>query len=115
MTTSNIDTEPSFLITEDLASQLGTIQPDSITSRTLFRRGRVKAVLFGFAAGQELSEHTSTRRAVLQFVSGRAEVTLGAERVHAGAGTLIEMEPNLSHSVSALTDVVMLLLMIDES
>jgi quercetin dioxygenase-like cupin family protein len=115
MTPSNMDTSPAFLLTEDLASHLGTIKPDSITSRTLFRRGRLKAVLFGFAEGQELSEHTSTRRAVLQFVSGRAEVTLGEERLQAEAGTLIEMEPSLPHSITAMTDVVMLLLMIDES
>jgi len=104
-----------FLQVEDVETLVGEIKPDSITSRTIFREGSVKAVVFGFAKGQELSEHTSTKRAVLHFVSGEADVMLGEERVSAGANTLIHMEPNLPHSVSALSDVVMLLYLIDES
>jgi hypothetical protein len=42
----------------DLAAK---VQPpsDGTLSRTLYQDDRLKVVLFGFAAGQELSEHTA--------------------------------------------------------
>ena len=43
---------------------------DGILSRTLYDDEGLKAVLFGFGAGQELSEHTSTMPAILQFLAG---------------------------------------------
>jgi quercetin dioxygenase-like cupin family protein len=42
--------------------------PDGTLSRTIHQDERLKAVLFGFAAGQELSEHTSSRPAVMHFL-----------------------------------------------
>lgn len=90
------------------------IAPDSIVSRTVSNTNGVRIILFGFAPGQELSEHTSTRRALLQFVQGEAEVTLGTAHFTAQAGAFAVMEPNLPHSIRALTTTVMLLIMIDD-
>ena len=72
---------------------------------------QVKAILFGFAAGQELSEHTASQPAVLHFLQGEAELTLGDDEMEAQAGTWVHMPPNLAHSVVAKTPVVMLLLL----
>jgi quercetin dioxygenase-like cupin family protein len=96
----------------DLAAELPEIPPDSIISRTIFSEGQLKAILFGFAEGQELSEHTSTQEALLYFVQGEADLTLGGERQTARQGTWVRMEPNLAHSVLARTPLVMLLLML---
>ena len=89
------------------------IAPDSIVSRTVHQAGGVRVILFGFAPGQELSEHTSTKRAMLHFLKGEAEVTLGPDHFTAQAGAYAVMEPNLAHSVRALTETVMLLVMVD--
>jgi hypothetical protein len=43
------------------------IPPESIVSRTVYRDKTVKAVLFGFAAGEGLSEHTAAQAAILYF------------------------------------------------
>ena len=43
----------------NLPVQLPTLESDSILSRTIYNDNQVKAVLFTFAAGQELSEHTA--------------------------------------------------------
>jgi quercetin dioxygenase-like cupin family protein len=99
----------------DLHAELPDIPPDSIISRTLFSDGRVNATLFGFAAGQELTEHTSTKRALLHVVSGEAQLTLGADKLEASAGAFADMPANLPHSISAKTNMVMLLLLIDET
>jgi quercetin dioxygenase-like cupin family protein len=99
----------------DLHAELPDIPPDSIISRTLFSDGRVNATLFGFAAGQVLTEHTSTKRALLHVVSGEAQLTLGADTHEASAGAFVDMSANLPHSIAAKTNAVMLLLLIDEA
>ena len=100
-----------FLI-DDLLAQLPEIAPDSIVSRTFYSDDRLKAILFGFAAGQELSEHTAARPAILHFLQGEARLTLGDQAASAGPGTWVHMPPHLPHSIYAETTVVMLLVMV---
>ncbi|HIC90113.1 MAG TPA: cupin domain-containing protein [Anaerolineae bacterium] len=83
-----------------------------MVSRTFYADDQVKAVLFGFAAGQELSEHTASQPAILYFVQGEAHLTLGDDSMEAKAGTWVHMPPQLPHSIVAKTPVVMLLLLI---
>jgi quercetin dioxygenase-like cupin family protein len=71
-------------------------------------------VLFGFAAGQELSEHTASTPAIMHFLHGEADVTLGPEKVSAAPGTWIHMTPQLPHSIRALTPVRLLLLLLKD-
>jgi quercetin dioxygenase-like cupin family protein len=96
----------------DLGEQIQEIEPDTIVSRSLYSDSQVKAILFGFAPGQELSEHTSTRRAMLYFVRGEAQITLGSDTMEARTGAYVDMPPNLPHSILAKSEVIMLLLMV---
>ncbi len=85
--------------------------PDKgILSRTLFNDDRLKAVLFGFGQGEEISEHTASMPAVLHFLRGEARLTLGGETIEARPGTWVHMPKGLRHSIQAKTPVVMLLL-----
>jgi quercetin dioxygenase-like cupin family protein len=97
---------------DHIDQQLGEIPADSIISRTLHNSPELKVILFGFAPGQELSEHTAARPALLHFLRGDARLTLGKESYVATAGTFVQMQPHLPHSVYAQTEVVMLLLML---
>jgi quercetin dioxygenase-like cupin family protein len=81
-------------------------------SRTLLHDERIKVVLFNFCAGQELSEHTASTAAIMHFLSGEADLTLGPDAVVAGPGTWIHMPPQLPHSIRAKTPVVMLLTLV---
>ena len=85
---------------------------DGILTRTLHQDERLKVVLFGFSAGQELSEHTAASPAIMHFVRGEADVTLGAEKMAAGANSWFHMPPQMPHSVVARAPVVMLLLLL---
>lgn len=85
---------------------------DGILSRTIFQDEQIKAVVFGFGPGQELSEHTAARPAMLYFVQGEARVGLGDDVVAAGPGTWIHMPPHLRHSIHATTPTVMLLVLL---
>jgi hypothetical protein len=58
----------------------GAVPPSGILSRTLHADRDVRAIVFGFAAGEELSEHTSSRAAIIQVLSGGFDLTLGEER-----------------------------------
>ena len=95
----------------DISDLVTEVPDDSIVSRTFYTDDRVKVILFGFAAGQELSEHTASQPAVLHFLQGEADLTLGDDEMEAQPGTWVHMPPNLAHSVVAKTPVVMLLLL----
>lgn len=102
-----------FEFIADLAASITDIPQAGIVSRTVFKNPHVKAVMFGFDSGQELSEHTSTHPAILHVLRGEANLTLGGEARSAGEGAWVYMSPNLPHSVFAKTPVIMLLLMLD--
>jgi quercetin dioxygenase-like cupin family protein len=105
-------TNTPYMLVEHLPGLLDTIKPDSITSRTFYKGDRVKAILFGFDTGQELSEHTSSQTAIIQIVQGDATIILGGDKHELTAGSWIHMPPLLKHSVYAKTPLIMLLLML---
>jgi len=84
---------------------------DGSLSRTVFQDDRLKAVVFGFGQGQELSEHTTAKPAMLFFVKGEATVGLGDDVQEAHTGTWVHMPAGLKHSIKAKTPVVMLVLL----
>ncbi len=96
----------------DLFSQLPEIPSDSILSRTIHNDDQVKVVLFSFAAGQELSEHTASTPAVMHILKGKARLLLGSQLIDAQDGTWVHMPAQLPHSLLAKTPMVMLLLLL---
>ena len=86
--------------------------PNGIVSRTVFRTATSRVVLFGFAAGQELSEHTAAVPAIVHILRGQARLRLGSDEHEAGEGAWARMPARLPHSVLARTPVVMLLLLL---
>ncbi len=97
----------------DLAKEVRP--PDKgILSHTLYNDDRLKAVAFGFAQGEELSEHTASMPAVLHFLQGEAKLTLGDDTVEATPGTWVHMAKGLRHGIQAQTPVVLLLLLLKE-
>lgn len=95
----------------DLAAEIDVFD-DSTISKTLYEGDDLKVVLFGFAAGQELSEHTAAVPAVMHFLEGRARVTLGEEVHGASPNAWIHMPAHLPHSIAAHEPVKMLLLLL---
>jgi quercetin dioxygenase-like cupin family protein len=85
---------------------------DGILSRTIYQDDQLKAVVFAFGPGQELSEHTASKPAMLFFVKGEATVGLGDDVQEAQAGTWVHMPAGLKHSIQAKTPVVMLLVLL---
>lgn len=75
----------------------------------------VKVVVFGFAEGEELSEHTASRPAVVQVVRGEFELTLDGQPVTVREGDWVHMAAGLRHAVRARTPAVMLLTLLQSA
>lgn len=87
-----------------------TVYADNgIVSRTLLSTPAVRMTLFAFADGQELTEHASTRHAVVQILSGQCEFTLCGKVHSLVAGDLLYMPPSAPHAVRATGPFSMLL------
>jgi quercetin dioxygenase-like cupin family protein len=101
-----------YKLIPSLLDLMPAISTDSISSRTFHKEGKVNAVLFGFDAGQALTEHRSAYTALIQIMEGQAKITLGDDTHVLEAGAWIYMPPQLEHSVYAQTPMKMLLLML---
>lgn len=101
-----------FTLLENLAAEIDDIPEDSIISKTVADNAEFKAVLFGFSPGQGLSEHRVPQNAVLHFLEGEAQVTLGEEQRQARPGAWVHMPPDLPHSIQARNAVKMLLMIL---
>ena len=95
----------------DLAREVD-VAPEQTVSKTLYQDDHVKVVLFGFGAGQELSEHTASVPAMLHFLGGDAIVSLGTDTLEAKEGTFVHMPAHLPHAITAVSDTRMLLVML---
>ena len=65
--------------------------------------------LFAFAAGEQLSEHTSARPAIIHILAGEGELTVDGDAHPARPGTWLRMAPEVKHSLVARTRMRMAL------
>lgn len=87
---------------------------DGILSRAVLTTPAVRVTLFRFSAGQQLSEHTSKSRVLLQVLDGVCEFTAGGIPHLLKAGDLFHLPPNVPHAVGAPEDFSMLLTQVTE-
>lgn len=97
----------NFDFFSDLSHEVD-IPSQGICSRTLIKNDAIKAVIFGFAAGEELSEHTAAVPAVVQVIKGEAKFGIDNDFKSMTAGSIIYMDAHLPHSVFAQTELVLL-------
>ncbi|MBN1966995.1 MAG: cupin domain-containing protein [Anaerolineae bacterium] len=90
------------------------VPDDGILSRTLYDDDQVRVIFFGFAVGEELSEHTASMPAMLHFWQGEAALTLGEDHHDAQPGTWAHMPAHLPHSIRAITPTVMILYLLKQ-
>jgi quercetin dioxygenase-like cupin family protein len=92
----------------DLAAEAPPV-PRGIHSQTLYDGPDLRLVLFAFAAGEELSEHTAGRPAVIHVLEGEGDAMIGGEPHALGRGTWFRMPAGMAHSIRARTPVRMAL------
>lgn len=82
---------------------------DGILSRTIHTEGSLTLTLFGFDAGQELTEHTSSRAAIIEILDGEAEVVLDGDTHLLSTGAWVMMPAGMRHAIRATTPMRMAL------
>jgi len=97
---------------QNLSHEVSSIPTGSILSKALTTTDKVKVTIFGFDTDQELTEHTAAYPAILHFLSGEADLTLGVDNYQAVAGSWAYMPALTPHSLVARTPVTMLLIML---
>jgi len=98
----------TYGLVRDLRSEV-TVPKDGILSRTVHSGAGLTLTLFGFDAGQELTEHTSSRAAVIEILDGEAEVVLDGDVHRLTSGAWIAMPPGMTHAIRAVTPLRMAL------
>lgn len=79
--------------------------------RVLFTSPECRAVVVDLRAGEEMGDHQVRERVLVHLVAGQVDIESRGETVSCGAGTLVEFEPGERHSVRALEDTRLLLLL----
>jgi len=100
-------TEPALFFA-DLGAEAPHVQR-GIHSQTLYDGPDLRLVLFAFAPGEELSEHTAARPAVVHVLDGTGEAVVGGERRPIGPGAWFRMPARTAHSIHAATPLRMAL------
>ena len=86
-----------------------------IVSRAVLTTPGLRLTLFNFAAGQELSEHTSKARALVRILSGTCAFSVAGTVHTLKTGDLLHLPPNAPHAVTAPEAFSMLLTQITEA
>jgi len=82
---------------------------DGIVSRTIHDDEDIRVVLFSFAIGQQLSDHTAAVPVTIQVVDGEARIGIGGEQLEGRQGTWLHLPADTPHSVFASTPLTLLL------
>jgi quercetin dioxygenase-like cupin family protein len=98
----------STTVFQDLLAE-APVPARGILSQTLSNDDGIELVLFAFAPGEQLSEHTSARPAIIHVLTGEADLTVGPDAYRAATGTWVRMPAHTSHSVVARSAFVMAL------
>lgn len=88
------------------------IPSQAIVSRILLKNASGSITLFGFDAGQEVSEHTAPFEAMIQVLEGAAEVSVAGTWHTVGEGQAILLPAGVPHAVRAKQAFKMLLTML---
>ncbi len=87
-------------------------QSGSVVSKVLLKKNTGNITLFAFDKDEGLSEHTAPFDAFVQIIDGEAEVTISGKIYKLTAGESLIMPANQPHSLKALVQFKMILVMI---
>ncbi len=100
--------EPPASVFLDIAGEV-EVPAEGTLSRVLYRDDQIRVVVFAFDEGQELTDHTASKPAIVQVVSGRIRLDLDGDPVELGPGSWVRIAAHLTHAVFALEPTVMML------
>jgi quercetin dioxygenase-like cupin family protein len=87
-------------------------QEGTVASRTIINKETGTVTFFAFDKNEGLSEHKTPFDAMVLINEGKAEITIGGTPYLVGAGETLIMPANIPHSLKAVEQFKMLLIMI---
>ncbi|MDF2556333.1 MAG: Cupin 2 conserved barrel domain protein [Bacillales bacterium] len=85
----------------------------AVQSRTIVKEEKVNISIFSFAKGEGLSTHKTNGDALVYILDGLAGIKIGDEDMHqVGKGEMIIMPKDIPHSVEAIENFKMLLVIV---
>ena len=90
------------------------IAEGGIVSKQFIKKKGGNITLFAFDKGQGLSEHSAPFDAIVQIISGEAEISIAGEKQVVAAGEMINMPANVPHAVHAVQPFKMCLIMLKD-
>jgi quercetin dioxygenase-like cupin family protein len=84
----------------------------SLVSRTIVNRKTGTVTLFAFDVGQGLSEHTVPFDALVYLIDGEAEIVISDKEFRVKEGEMLLMPANEPHTLKAVSQFKMLLMMV---
>ncbi len=87
-------------------------QEGSVVSRAIIDRKVGTVTIFAFARGQGLSEHSAPFDALVYVLEGEAEIAISGITYYVKEGEMIIMPAKHPHSLKAVTEFKMVLIMI---
>ncbi|MCB4971207.1 cupin domain-containing protein [Streptococcus mutans] len=88
------------------------IEEEQILSKTLVQRKDLGMTIFSLDKDQEIGRHCSPGDAMVNILSGLAEITIDEEIFEVAAGQTIVMPANIPHSLYAKEAFQMLLVVV---
>lgn len=82
---------------------------NGVLSKVILKDNTCQYTLFCLAAGTTISEHTSTRHAVMHVIEGRGVLTLEGEEIQLESGIFVFMRANAPHALQAEENLSFLL------
>jgi quercetin dioxygenase-like cupin family protein len=98
-------TSDAYQFVPDLAAE-AAIPKRGIHSQTLSDGDGVELVLFAMAAGEQLSEHTSARAAIVHVLAGEGDLTVAGDDYPLGPGAWLRMTARTAHAIRATSGLV---------
>ena len=82
---------------------------NGVLSKVLFKDNNCQYTLFCLAADTSISEHNSTRNAVINVLEGRGIMTLEGQEIQLDPGLFIFMKAHAPHALKAEQNLAFLL------
>lgn len=80
-----------------------------ILSEEIFKDDKLEGSLFCMSQGSEMSEHTSTKKAIVHVLEGKGIFNLEGKDIEMKSGEIIIMKENARHSLKAQENTAFLL------
>ncbi|MFZ5969299.1 MAG: cupin domain-containing protein [Bacillota bacterium] len=87
-------------------------QEGRVVSRTLSQRSDLSMTLFAFEKGEGISSHSAAGDAFVYILDGKAEITIGDEKILASEGEVVVMPANIPHALDAVERFKMFLVVV---